>query len=116
VAVPISEPPSDTIAALLPEVEAGHGLSMGPAGRVLGGIDPSSVFRFVTRGTRTADGRLVKLEAIRIGAKWVTTRPAISRYLRALANPIEATPAKPNTPKLSKPSNSSAEKLRAMGC
>lgn len=112
-AVTIS-PPADAIDVLFPEIEAGHGLGMGAAGRILGGIDPSSVFRFVTRGTKTADGQLVKLEAIRVGVKWMTSRPAIERYLRRLANPTSMPAA------MSKPShkkrNLSAEKLAAMGC
>jgi len=109
-----NSPPADSIDVLLPEIESGHGLGMGAAGRIFGGIDPSSVFRFVTRGTKTADGRLVKLEAIRVGVKWMTSRPAIERYLRALANPNTAPAASPK-PGNAKNRNHSAEKLAAMG-
>jgi hypothetical protein len=113
VAATIPPPPSDIISVMLPEIEAGHGLGMGAAARILH-VDPSCTFRMATKGTKTPDGRVVKLEAIRVGVKWTTSRPAIERYLRRLANST-AMPAAMSKPSHKK-RNLSAEKLAAMGC
>lgn len=100
---------------LLSEIEGGTGVPTGPASRILGGCDPSTVFRLMARGTRLADGTVVKLESVRIGHKWWTSRPAIARYLTAINNPaaeeIAARPAKKRKQK-----SNSNERLAAMGC
>jgi hypothetical protein len=53
----------------------------------------STIFRWVLKGThaRTIDtegkahkGQLVKLEAIRVGGRWVTSREALQRFFEAL--------------------------------
>ena len=49
---PQAAPLADPITVMLGEIENGERLSMGAAARVLGGIDPSSVFRHVTVGSR----------------------------------------------------------------
>lgn len=104
---------TDPIAVLLAEIEAGDGLTMGAAARALGGVDPSTVFRFVRRGSKDACGEIVKLSATRIGAKWWTTRGSISRWVRALANPAKSQPEVKST--LKQKSNASA-RLEALGC
>ena len=40
--------------------------------------------RWITRGTRTPDGRVVKLEAVRAGSRWLTTAEAVGRYIERL--------------------------------
>ena len=64
----ISEVPS-----VLSEIQSGEGLSLSSAGRMFpahrgeGTVGPSTVFRWLTKGAKSTDGRLVKLEAIRVG-------------------------------------------------
>lgn len=44
---------------------------------------PASLSRWITSGVRTPDGRTVRLEACRHAGKWLTSRAAIARFLRA---------------------------------
>lgn len=41
---------------------------------------PSTIWRWFSHGCRAADGRLVRLEAVRLGGRWVTTLEAIGRF------------------------------------
>jgi hypothetical protein len=42
------------------------------------------VLRWVLEGSRAPDGRAVKLEALRVGGRWVTSREALQRFAEAL--------------------------------
>ena len=44
----------------------------------------STLLRWVLEGVRGLDGRLVRLEAVRLGRKWVTSRAALQRFAAAL--------------------------------
>jgi hypothetical protein len=44
----------------------------------------STVFLAVTKGTQLPDKSRLRLEAIRIGGRWVTSRQAIGRYVAVL--------------------------------
>ena len=107
-------PVADALAQLLAEIEQGQGLTLGAAGRVLGDIDPSTVFRFIKRGSKSEAGEIVRLGAARIGSRWRTTRPAIARFMRQLTAMVEpiAASGRPAAPKKS----NAAAKLRALGC
>jgi hypothetical protein len=82
---------------LLAEIQSGGGQSLSAAGRMFPGhrggksVDPSTVFRWVTKGLRTPAGRVVKLDAVRVGGRWLTSNPAIARFVVALTD--DATPA-----------------------
>jgi hypothetical protein len=77
---------------ILEEINSGDGLSLAQAGkrfpahRGQGALNPSTVFRWVTNGVRTKDGRSVKLEAILVGGRWLTSRAAVSRFIATLTN------------------------------
>jgi hypothetical protein len=43
----------------------------------------STVFRWITKGVPGADGQRVCLEALRIGGRWWTSRPAFKRFVGA---------------------------------
>jgi hypothetical protein len=43
----------------------------------------STVFRWVLRGVRGPDGRMVKLQALRLGGKYITSREALQRFAEA---------------------------------
>lgn len=96
----MAEVVSEPLAQVLAEVQAGDGLSPAAAGRLFPGhrggksVDPSTVFRWITGGTAAPDGRRVKLEAVRVGGRWITSRGAVARFVAALT--AAADPAAPN--------------------
>jgi hypothetical protein len=44
----------------------------------------STVLRWITHGSPAADGRRVRLAAVRCGGKWVTSRTALNEFVAAL--------------------------------
>jgi len=91
----------DAVSTLLTEIEAGEGLGLAAAGRLFpahrgkGSMNPSTVFRWVVKGQKTGCGAVVKLEAVRVGGRWLTTRSAIARFVTTLtefAEPEESPP------------------------
>ena len=89
---------------VLTEIQSGDGLSLSAAGRLFPGhrengtVDPSTVFRWVTKGMRTGDGLMVRLEAVRVGGRWLTSRGAVARFVAALtaaADPVSAATTPP---------------------
>jgi hypothetical protein len=103
----------DSVPDVLAEIQSGGGLSLSAAGRLFPGhrggeaVDPSTVFRWVVKGTRTAGGSVVKLEAVRVGGRWLTSRGAVARFVAAL------TQAAAPTEKTTSPSRSNAANRRA---
>lgn len=91
---------SESVPDLLNEIQAGEGQSLSAVGRQFpahrggGTVDPSTVFRWVKSGSRAADGRIVRLEACRVGGRWITTRSAVARFIAALSAPTR--PSDPN--------------------
>jgi hypothetical protein len=88
----------DPIPQVLTEIQAGEGLSLSGAGRLFpahrgdGTTDPSTIFRWVTKGARSAAHQVVKLEAVRVGGRWLTSRGAVARFISALttaADPMQ---------------------------
>jgi hypothetical protein len=56
----------------------------------------STVFRWATRGSKAAGGALVKLEAVRVGSRWLTSVEAVNRFVAAMtaaSTPPATTPA-----------------------
>jgi hypothetical protein len=39
-----------------------------------------TLWRWIIKGIHAADGQIVRLEAVRLGARWVTSREAIARF------------------------------------
>jgi hypothetical protein len=58
-------------------------------------VNPSTVWRWTTRGVRARTGILVRLEAIRVGGTCCTSDEALRRFFRALSaeNPQPPVPA-----------------------
>jgi hypothetical protein len=44
----------------------------------------STVLRWITDGVKAPDGSLVRLEALRLGSRWVTSREALQRFAERL--------------------------------
>jgi hypothetical protein len=58
----------------------------------------STVFRSIMKGVPSQSGERVRLEAVRIGGKWVSTHAAIQRFAEATTPKFnEATPAPRST-------------------
>ncbi|WP_168219369.1 DUF1580 domain-containing protein [Limnoglobus roseus] len=67
-------------------------MSLSTAGRLFPGhrggvaVSPSTVFRWVTKGTRSSAGQVVRLDAVRVGGRWLTSRGAVKRFVAALTD------------------------------
>jgi hypothetical protein len=122
----VTEIQNEPVPQVLIEILAGQGQSLAaavrplPAHRGKGSVNPCTAFRWVTKGVKTPDGRVVKLEAARVGGRWLTTPEAVARFLQSLtaaADPI-ATRSLP-TPRSEtasrRASERAAEKLKKMG-
>jgi hypothetical protein len=95
----MADPVHDPIPQVLAEIQAGEGLSPAAAGRLFPGhrggksVDPSTPFRWITKGAKASDGLLVKLEAVRVGGRWLTSRSAVARFVAALTPSTGPPPA-----------------------
>ena len=95
---------ADPVSQILTEIQSGGGLSLSAAGRLFPGhrgnkaVDPSTVFRWVTRGLPSPDGQVVRLEAVRVGGRWLTSRGAVARFVAALTPAPDTPPAGPACP------------------
>jgi hypothetical protein len=57
----------------------------------------STLLRWALDGVHGLDGRLVRLEAVRLGRKWVTSRQALQRFVGALTPAPRDNSASPPT-------------------
>jgi len=64
-------------------------------------INKVTAWRWVTKGLLAPDGRIVRLEAVKLGSGWITSIEALERFSAALtpalqteAKPMPRTPAK----------------------
>jgi hypothetical protein len=55
-----------------------------PPGRGDRPVTLSCVLRWVLRGARSPSGELVRLEAVRLGGRWITSRQALQRFTETL--------------------------------
>jgi hypothetical protein len=119
----VSYPMSFTTKLILSEIAAGLGLSLTQAARRMpssrGGrpVHSSCIFRWVTDGVRLSDGTILRLEAAKLAGRWLTSAPAIERFLAAQTPAIDQqTPTAPRTPgQRSKASEKAARELEALG-
>lgn len=90
---------------VLAEIAAGLGISLSEAARRLPShrrgrpVHSSCVWRWISRGVTLPTGELVFLQAAKLSGRWLTTGPALQRFLAAQTPPVggEAQPA-PRTP------------------
>jgi len=79
----------EVVPQVLAEIQGGDGLGLAAAGRLFpahrgnGSVDPSTVFRWIVKGVKSVSGVPVKLEAVRVGGRWLTSRGAIARFVAA---------------------------------
>ncbi|MFL5242530.1 MAG: DUF1580 domain-containing protein [Gemmataceae bacterium] len=77
----------------------------------------STVFRWVTKGVPGPTGARVRLEALRVGGKWVTTRTALQQFAEATTPRLEGeqTPLARSESKRRAASERAAEALEIAG-
>ncbi|MBX9622704.1 MAG: hypothetical protein K2X82_02715 [Gemmataceae bacterium] len=100
-------------------------IGLGAAARMCGSfragrpVHPGTLGRWCQAGARLADGRVVKLDHIRMpGGRLATSRAAVLRFLSALQSADPAPAAGPaRTPAAHSRASAAADaKLRALGC
>ena len=78
-------------------------------------LHPATMTRWILKGVRSVDGRRVKLEAVRLGCRWLTSEPALQRFADALsAPPPDSAPTRTPIARQKASERADAE-LRAMG-
>jgi hypothetical protein len=106
---------SDNLSPVASEIQSGDGLSltmtakMFPGHRGQGTINPSTVFRWIKKGLTLAPGVVIRLEGCRAGARWLTSRAAVGRFIAACTSVAES--AASTTPQLL--TTPSAQKIAA---
>lgn len=68
-----------------------------PAGRLGRPVSLGCVLRWILDGTKTSSGERVRLEALRLGGRWVTSREALQRFAEALTPSFDTPTAIPST-------------------
>ena len=86
-----------------------------PAARDAGRVHPQTIVRWIQRGVKTRDGRRVKLEAIRVGYRWLTSEAAVKRFLIASTSTEPETLAPRSPTQRQKASESAAKQLEKLG-
>jgi hypothetical protein len=61
-------------------------------------VNPSTVWRWITEGVRLPDGTRVRLEAARVGGRWLTSAPALARFMAAQTPRLGEPAPAPRTP------------------
>src|SRR4051812_17158176 len=47
-------------------------------------LNSSSIFRFIVKGRRGKNGEWIRLEAVRVGSRWLTSLEALGRFVAKL--------------------------------
>lgn len=81
-------------------------------------VNPATVYRWCTTGTKSPDGRIVKLETAWIGGRLMTSKAALERFIRALnATPEPTEQPRPRSESArEKAAAAASQKLIEMGC
>jgi hypothetical protein len=71
-----------------------------PPGRRNQPVSLGCVLRWVLHGAKAPSGETVRLEALRLGGRWITSREALQRFAEALTPQTRGEPSSPiRTPK-----------------
>ncbi|HEY1189426.1 MAG TPA: hypothetical protein VGE74_17365 [Gemmata sp.] len=86
------------MAQLAAEIAAGQGLTFAQAAKEEPPFRgkrawPTTFWRRVSQGVRRWDGAVVRLEAMRVGRRWLTSRAALVRFYQRLTPAFADTPA-----------------------
>ena len=80
-----------------PLLTLGQAATRYPGHRGARRLHPSALTRWILTGVRAIDGRRVKLEALRVGTRWLTSEEALQRFAEALAAPAGSAPTASQT-------------------
>lgn len=80
-----------------------------PSNRAGKRVNFATVWRWVLRGVRAGDGQLVRLDAARVGGRWLTSKEALERFAAALTPPTDVGTAPIRTPTARKRDNGAAK-------
>ena len=72
--------------------------SIGKIGRGGRPVAFSTIWRWIFRGAKAPDGRVVRLEAVRLGSKWVTDPAALQLFSERLTPVLGEAAAVTRTP------------------
>lgn len=78
-----------TTEAPIPLAEAAKIVPPGRAGKK---THLSTLLRWIVHGAKDPAGNLIKLEALRLGGRWMTSREALQRFAERLTPPLDAVP------------------------
>lgn len=85
------------------EIAAGDCLTLSDASRIFSAgrgkrVHSSTFLDYIRAGCRTKIGDIVKLEAVRFGSRWLTSRAALARFMSALTNTDDTNTPDPPSP------------------
>jgi hypothetical protein len=94
--------------------QATHLLPLSRQGRP---VTLGCILRWILHGAKGPDGQRVRLEAIRLGGRWITSREALQRFAEALTPRLSNDPApRSRTPRRrQKASGRAASELEKLG-
>jgi Protein of unknown function (DUF1580) len=76
----------------------------------------STILRWITKGAKAPDGSIVRLEAARLGGRWLTSREALQRFSAKLTPSTDAEAPAPRAPATrSRASSRAAAELERAG-
>ena len=78
-------------------------------------LHPATLTRWILTGVKALDGRRVKLEAMRVGSRWLTSEAALQRFADALGAPAPSNPPSRTPTTRQRASEKADAELRAMG-
>jgi hypothetical protein len=55
----------------------------------------STILRWIMHGAKAPDGTRVRLEAVRLGGRWLTSREALQRFVQALTPRVDGADPEP---------------------
>ena len=79
-------------------------------------IHPATLTRWILRGIRGPDGQRIKLEGVRVGSSWRTSREAVARFVDALTPGAAAAPITRTPTARRRASERAEEELIRAGC
>lgn len=86
-----------------------------PGYRGKAGMDPSTLSRWITQGAKRKNGDKVKLEAVRIGNRWLTSREAMARFAASLTGTRSVEKSIPSPSAQTRASKKAGQLLEKMG-
>jgi hypothetical protein len=69
-----------------------------PPGRGGKNTHLSTLLRWILKGSKDSSGEFVRLEAVRLGGRWMTSREALQRFAERLTPALDPPAATPRTP------------------